>query len=386
MGGDKMRMVTGCSGIEGIGIAGEWAGMELVGQIEIDGFCSKILEKYWQHVKRMKNLFDVRGDEFGAVDIFAAGIPCQPFSCAGKRKGNEDNRYLWPETIRIIRVMQPTWVIIENVDGIGTMEQSDYEIDLAGETTICTEADMVLETIRRDFKDSGYETLMLEIPACAVNACHGRARYFIVGYSDSISISKVREIQRKQEAYTSGNGQIMGNSERSGCTRHNRRRAMQESEDGYSDSEGGIMADSQGELFNGEMQPWSGRYGYTDSSKDMANTSCAGCKKFDIARESEGQGHHTRCSDAGRGIRPTQSGICRSIDELANRIHRFRQPAYMGQPQYRWEPPRTASGVKNRTNRLKALGNVVDPLQVYPILQIIYWIEAGQIEAVQHEL
>jgi DNA (cytosine-5)-methyltransferase 1 len=108
-----MNIVTGCSGIDAIAYAALLLDMELIGQIEIDAFCNTILELRYPGVKRYKNIFDVRGDEFGAVDIFAAGIPCQPFSHAGKREGTEDDRYLWPEAIRIIRVMQPTWVIIE---------------------------------------------------------------------------------------------------------------------------------------------------------------------------------------------------------------------------------------------------------------------------------
>jgi len=414
-------MVTGCSGIEGIGIAAQWAGMEIVGQIEIDEFCNKILEKYWPHVTRMKNMFDVKGDEFGAVDIFAAGFPCQPFSCAGKRKGNADDRYLWPETLRIIRTMQPTWVIVENVDGIGTMEQSDYEIDLAGETTICTEADMVLETIRRDFEDAGYQTLMLEIPACAVNARHRRDRYFIVGYSErarSRRLSIQSGESRQADIDTDRASEIMGNTECSGCNRYNRRRTEQKFADGCIRIE--AMADTESAKPQGTGNTWGRFGGFANSSQNVADTdnsetarqrehggeihakseskgfnmggshaadACGTrCEECNSSCQPDRQGHNTGRGDAGGGAWATQSGICRGIDELANRIHRFRQPAFMGQPQYDWEPPRTATGVKNRTNRLKALGNMVDPLQIYPILQVIYWIETGQIEAVRHGL
>ena len=107
-----MNIVTGCSGIDAIAYAALMLGMHTKGQIEIDPFCNTILELRYPGVKRYKDIFDVRGDEFGTVDIFAAGIPCQPFSHAGKREGSEDDRYLWPEAIRIIRVMQPTWAII----------------------------------------------------------------------------------------------------------------------------------------------------------------------------------------------------------------------------------------------------------------------------------
>jgi DNA (cytosine-5)-methyltransferase 1 len=353
-----MRLVMGCTGIEGIGIAAQWAGMEIVGQIEIDEFCNKILEKYWSAVKRMKNMFDVKGDEFGTVDIFAAGIPCQPFSHAGQRKGSSDDRYLWPETLRIIRTMQPTWVVIENVDGIGTMEQSDYEIDLEGETTICTEADMVLETIRKDFESAGYQTLMLEIPACAVGAAHGRARYFIVGYSKRKGLQGHKRLMVGTTPIITGPDKIMGYTECSRLSGESRRGTGQEFEDGYCGSEKGVMADT----ISQRLQTGGG-------------SGSNGIQKQTKAKH--GKSSQSSCYRAESNRAGIESGMGGMLDGLSSRIHGFRQPAYMGQPQYDWEPSRVAAGVKNRTNRLKALGNAVHPLQIYPILQIIYWIENG---------
>jgi len=364
-----MKLVTGCTGIEGIGIAAQWAGMEIVGQIEIDEFCIKILEKYWPDVKRIKNMFNVRGDEFGTVDIFAAGIPCQPFSNAGKRRGNEDDRYLWPETFRIIRTMQPTWVIIENVDGIGTMEQSDYEIDLEGETTICTEADMVLETIRKDFEGAGYQTLMLEIPACAVGARHRRDRYFIVAHSGGRGFCE-SDICGEQQGRT----EVISASEVVGYTRLQRQKERKEQTTGLEQS-GEYVADANNkglEGRNGEIiRECSGELPTGEGDTYVADTKGSECKGN--RRETRRWWTKSGCG----GWWTTQSEMGGSTDELSGRIHGFRQPAYMGQPQYQWEPSRTATGVKNRTNRLKALGNAVDPLQIYPLLQIIYWIENG---------
>jgi DNA (cytosine-5)-methyltransferase 1 len=374
-----MRLVTGCTGIEGIGIAAQWAGMEIVGQIEIDEFCNKILEKYWPAVKRMKNMFDVKGDEFGTVDIFAAGIPCQPFSHAGQRKGSSDDRYLWPETIRIIRAMHPTWVVIENVDGIGTMEQSDYEIDLEGETAIRTEADMVLETIRKDFESAGYQTLMLEIPACAVGATHGRARYFIVGYSERKGLQGHKRLMVGTAPIITGPDKIMGYTECSRLPGEPRRGTGQELKDGYSGNEKGIMADSTGEGLErdagSELQGKCGRP--TVCRSDVADTGSAGWEECNPSGKPDEQRYNPRCGDTRGESGTVESGMGGMLNGLSSRIHGFRQPTYMGQPQYGWEPSRVATGVKNRTNRLKALGNAVHPLQIYPILQIIYWIENG---------
>lgn len=182
-----MNIVTGCSGIDAIALAAMLLDIEVIGQIEIDEFCNKILELRYPGVKRLKNIFDVRGDEFGTnVDIFAAGIPCQPFSYAGKREGAEDDRYLWPEAIRIIRRMLPTWVVIENVDGIGSMEQSDCEIIMDTETEICQDAEMVLETIRQDLEKAGYDSITIVIPAAGIGATHQRYRYFVVANRNSV--------------------------------------------------------------------------------------------------------------------------------------------------------------------------------------------------------
>jgi DNA (cytosine-5)-methyltransferase 1 len=284
--------------------------------------------------------------------------------------------------------MQPTWVVIENVDGIGTMEQSDYEIDLEGETAVRTEADMVLETIRKDFESAGYQTLMLEIPACAVNTRHRRDRYFIVAHSGSRGFCK-SDICGEQQGRTEviSAGEIMGYTECSRLSGESRRGTGQEPTDGYSGNESGIVADTSGTRSQDREQPrgWENAAEtktrvepeFERCSQDVADTS----GRYD---NNAGRGTSEICGKQSKKTKisglqrwPTQSGMGGMLDELSHRIHGFRQPAYMGQPQYQWEPSRTATGVKNRTNRLKALGNAVDPLQIYPLLQIIYWIENG---------
>lgn len=101
---NKLRMLSLCSGIGGADLAVEWTGaIEIVGQVEVDPFCQRILEKHWPHVKRMGDIREVRGDEFGSIDLVVGGIPCQPFSSAGKQRGTDDDRYLWPDMFRIVQ-------------------------------------------------------------------------------------------------------------------------------------------------------------------------------------------------------------------------------------------------------------------------------------------
>lgn len=104
----------------------------------------------------------------GTWDLLTGGFPCQPFSQAGKRRGTEDDRYLWPEMLRVIQLTKPTWIIGENVGGFVTWNEG-----------------MVLEQVCVDLENEGYEVQPFIIPACAVNAPHRRDRVWIVANSTS---------------------------------------------------------------------------------------------------------------------------------------------------------------------------------------------------------
>lgn len=107
------------SGIGGFDLAAEWAGWTNVFNCEIDPFCRKVLAYHFPNAFQYE---DIKTTDFrplrGCVDVLTGGFPCQPFSLAGKRKGTDDNRYLWPEMLRAIRELAPRWVVGENVFGI----------------------------------------------------------------------------------------------------------------------------------------------------------------------------------------------------------------------------------------------------------------------------
>lgn len=156
------------SGIGGLDLAAEWAGFKTVGQCEWADFPSKVLEKHWPDTPRWRDIRTLAEDSFydrtgiRTVDVVSGGFPCQPFSTAGKRRGQEDDRYLWPEMLRVIREIRPSWVVGENVTGI---------IGLA------------LDQVLSDLEDAGYSTEALVIPACAVDAPHRRDRIAIVAHT-----------------------------------------------------------------------------------------------------------------------------------------------------------------------------------------------------------
>ena len=149
-------------------MAAEWAGFKTVGQCEWADFPTKILEKHWPDVPRWRDIRTLTGDDFyektglRTVDVISGGFPCQPFSNAGKRKGKDDDRYLWPEMLRVIREIQPSFVIGENVPGI---------INLA------------LDTVLSDLGRDGYSCQTFIVPACGVDAPHRRERVCIVAYA-----------------------------------------------------------------------------------------------------------------------------------------------------------------------------------------------------------
>jgi DNA (cytosine-5)-methyltransferase 1 len=148
------------SGIGGIDLAAHWAGFQTIQLVERDPFCQKVLQKNFPGVPIHGDIttFDATGFR-GRTHLVSGGFPCQPFSHAGKRRGKEDDRHLWPEMLRVIAEAQPTFVLGENVAGFVNLALDDCLFDLEAQ---------------------GYEAWAFVLPACAVTALHRRDRCFIV--------------------------------------------------------------------------------------------------------------------------------------------------------------------------------------------------------------
>ena len=160
-----MQVLDLFSGIGGFSLGLKRAGMETIGFCEIDPFCRKVLAKHWPDVTIHTDIRSLDGKDYkGRAEIICGGFPCQPFSQAGKRRGTEDDRHLWPEMLRVISEVRPTWVIGENVIGIVKME---------------------LDSILSDLEGEGYQTRAFIIPACGIDAPHKRDRVWIIAHANS---------------------------------------------------------------------------------------------------------------------------------------------------------------------------------------------------------
>ncbi len=150
------------AGIGGLDLGLERAGMECRWQVEIDPFCQKVLQRHWPHVPKFGDIKELSGDELEPVDLICGGFPCQPVSLAGKRRGQQDDRWLWPEFARLLRHLRPRYVLVENVPGLLVGPMGDVLADLAA---------------------LGFDAEWESIPAAAVGAPHLRWRVFLVAYA-----------------------------------------------------------------------------------------------------------------------------------------------------------------------------------------------------------
>lgn len=396
------------SGIGGLDLAAEWAGITTIGQCEWAEYPTKVLEKHWPNVPRWKDIRTLTGDSFyertgrRTVDIISGGFPCQPFSVAGKRRGKEDDRYLWPEMVRVIKELRPTWVVGENVAGI---------------------VRMALPNILSELEACGYRTRTFLVPACAVGARHRRYRVAIVGYSEhnGLSSSEIsrstqktggREQERKKEAGESTgtgeprNSKIMGRTEsmeNSDCCRCGEQENVCE-QPGRAESEwtGETMAytesKSKGRLPIGAKQEKPRFIGgsedvqhanstgrkeqYTTAESDEERFAGWGCDARDVCnatskRFPDGageslEGQRTQNQEFERPMRrPTESVLGGMADGIPVRMDGdldfFINHYWDDEP----DIPRIATGIGHRVDRLKCLGNAVVPQQFYPIFKAI---------------
>lgn len=336
------------SGIGGLDLAAEAAGFQTVGQCEWADYPTKVLEKHWPDIPRWRDIRTLTKENFHertglrTVDVISGGFPCQPFSVAGKRRGKEDDRYLWPEMLRVIQELRPTWVVGENVAGI---------------------VNMALDTALSDLESQNYETRTFVFPACGVDAPHRRDRVCIVGRVRGSSDLLHSDTENAESPHIrGGKGKIQEQSWAGRLC----------PDVAYPDS-----ADGEGTAFPKDQ---TGRPEFTDGGPlPDANDQRRIVRRDGQLPAAQSPGgiwpdHGGGSPEYGGGEwRTAQSGMGGGYDGLPSWMDEVRTGWADGSWEYGIE--RIARDVPERVNRLKCLGNAVVPAQFYPIFCAIAEVE-----------
>ena len=343
------------SGIGGLDLAAEWAGFTSVGQCEWADYPTAILEKHWSDVPRWRDIRTLTKESFydrtglRTVDVISGGFPCQPFSVAGMRRGKEDDRYLWPEMLRVIQEIRPTWVVGENVAGI---------------------VNMALDTVLSDLEAIGYACQAFIIPACAVDAPHRRDRCAIVAHSmchgSASGPANPTGGEERQATEFIYSGEALANSDVR-TVRDDSKNKWETYRKVNTPYNASLSGGAAGNVCNSTGEGLSYRTeGKVDRPKtlkkperpmrDVPNSQSGGEQwqfpNWRQARRFSG----TRGRTAQPGLGGVADGLSYWLDEPPG-------------------VPRTATGIKKRVDRLKCLGNAVVPQQFYPIFKAIADIE-----------
>ena len=197
----KLKVLDLFSGIGGFSLGLESLGQfETIAFCEKDKFCQKVLQKHWSNIPIIDDVRRINGKEIKA-DVVVGGFPCQSISIAGKQKGKDDDRFLFPEMLRVIKEVKPRWIIGENVQNL---------INISNGT--------ILREIIEGLEVENFEVQCFSISASSQGAWHKRERIWIVANSnDRFSIRKDKKIQTRRNTINDGSSSNVSNTK---CNEH----------------------------------------------------------------------------------------------------------------------------------------------------------------------
>ena len=319
------------------GIGGFSLGLEATGGFETVAFCDieeyprQVLKKHWPHVKQYKDIKELnyerlKADGINSIDIITGGYPCQPFSVAGRKKGEEDPRHLWPEYFRLVKECRPTWVIGENVSG---------HIKLG------------LDTVISDLESEDYAVRPFSISASSIGANHQRERIWIMAYSErNYNFNKEQRVDGEEKKisreYREDNSTTRQSSRTSAIRKQN---------------------DSHVEDSRRSQWPWAELRGENENETRKENAN-------QFERSSSTSSSSANTNGEGSQRYGSEYQLRKSQEEGKTSWSRW------------WESEpdvgRVAHGVPKRVDRLKSLGNSLVPQIPYYIGKVILEVMNGK--------
>ncbi len=376
------------SGIGGFDLAAQHSGWENLFHCENNLYCLHVLKYYWPNAETHTDIKKTCFKKYkGHLDVLSGGFPCQPYSAAGKRKGRDDDRHLWPEMLRAIRESSPRWVVGENVFGLTNWDGG-----------------LVFEQVCADMENEGYEVTPYILPACSVNAPHRRDRVFFIAYKnpdtdgrdsgnreDKSGVRKFRNIstgvneqlqpnnkktnKRSNVANCNKNGQHRGNGKDESESDQTRQYALSNTQP--------VRKHASNSKSIGQKQSINtrrGRAGFENNNSpskydpNSENIGLQGRGNAGVLQE-EGTDFYKRfkhlVSFSGRQWEdfPTQSPLCSGDDGFSGELVGITIPKTRGKGQRHLTPKQ--SRIRLRREAISGFGNAVVPALVEQIFSVI---------------
>jgi DNA (cytosine-5)-methyltransferase 1 len=324
------------SGIGGFDLAAEWMGWENKFHCEWNPFGQKVLKHYWP---KAESFHDITKTDFtkyaNTIDILTGGFPCQPYSLAGKRKGKEDDRHLWPEMCRAIREIAPRWVIGENVLGL-----------------VNWNGGLVFHEVQSDLEAQGYEVWPYVLPAASVNAPHRRDRVWFVAHNNRIGNwgKSIKQRDSYQQGRSGKTNKEVGNKgeQQFVCNITSEGTFTNSNHNGFNERNGTneINPSQRGVNAFGDISEGNG-------NGDVANTESSGlCTKMAIGELERGQRSKFSIKRNKWDSFPSVTPLCIGNDGLSNRLD-------------------SITFSKWRNESIKAGGNAIVPQVAFQIFKTI---------------